>query len=133
MLFFTPSSAELSSTYCLWVAHGLLAAVFAGAGTAKVAFPKDRLRKPMPWADDFSQFAVSLIGVLELLGVAGVVGPEAAGVLPALTPLAAAGLGMVMVGGFATHVRRAEFLRSAPNGVLLALAALVAYSRHSSS
>ena len=114
-------------------AQGLLAAVFAGAGAAKVAVPKDDLRTPMPWVDDFSQSAVRLIGVLELLGAAGVVLPDAADLLPALTPLAAAGLGTVMVVGFATHVRRGEFVRSAPNVVLFALAALVAHGRYPSS
>lgn len=30
----------------------LLAAVFAGAGAAKPAFDKDRLREPVPWAGE---------------------------------------------------------------------------------
>ena len=61
-----------------------------------------------------------------------VVAPDAANFLPELTPLAAAGPGSVTVGDFATLVRRGEFLRSAPNVLLLALAALVAHDRSSS-
>lgn len=104
----------------------ILAAVFVGAGGAKLAFPKDRLGGPMPWVEDFSQGAVSLIGALEVLGAVSVVLPRATSVLPALSPLAAAGLAAVMVGGFATHAGRGEHLRSVSNVVLFALAASVA-------
>lgn len=107
-------------------ARPLLAAVFAGAGGAKIAFPKDRLGGPMPWVEDFSQGTVSLIGALELLGAVGVVAPRTTGVLPALGPLAAVGLATVMVGGFATHVVRGEYLSSGSNVVLFALAVSVA-------
>jgi hypothetical protein len=107
-------------------ARAVLAAVFAGAGAAKLTFRKDRLRAPMPWVDDFSQGTVRLIGALELLGAAGLVAPRRTGTLPRPAPLAAAGLAMVMVGGFATHVRRREYLRSGSNVVLFALAAFVA-------
>jgi hypothetical protein len=69
---------------------------------------------------------VRLIGALELLGAAGLVAPRRTGTLPRPAPLAAAGLAMVMVGGFATHVRRREYLRSGSNVVLFALAAFVA-------
>src|SRR5215203_4264733 len=43
------------------VTRAVLAAVFAGAVAAKLAFRKDRLRAPMPWVDDFSQGTVRLI------------------------------------------------------------------------
>jgi hypothetical protein len=108
-------------------ARAVLAAVFAGAGGAKLVFPKDRLLAPMPWAEDFSRGTVRLIGALELLGAAGLVLPRATSVLPALSPLAAGGLAAVMVGGFATHVRRGEYARSVSNVLLFALAAHVAY------
>lgn len=107
----------------------LLAGVFAGAGGAKLVFKKDHLRAPMPWVDDFSQSTVNLIGTLEILGAAGVVGPRTIGVLPELTSLAAAGLAMLMVGGFATHIRRGEFPRSTSNVVLFVLAVFVARDR----
>lgn len=110
----------------LGISRAVLAAVFFGAGAAKLALPKDRLRVPMPWVDDFGQGTVRLIGALELLGAAGVIAPGATGVLPRLAPLAAAGLAAVMVGGFATHLRRGEYLRSGSNVVLFALAASVA-------
>jgi hypothetical protein len=112
-----------------WAARLLLAGVFSGAGGAKLAFPKDRLLASMSWVEGFSQGTVRLIGALEILGATGVVGPRATGVLPWLTPLASAGLAMVMIGGFATHFRRGEFLRSTSNVVLFALAVFVAKDR----
>lgn len=92
------SSAGTEANGVSGVTRAVLAAVFAGAGVAKLAFRKDRLRVPMPWVEDFSQDTVRLIGALELLGAMGVVAPRATGVLPRLAPLAAAGLAMVMVG-----------------------------------
>jgi len=107
----------------------LLAGVFSGAGGVKLGFPKDRLRASMPWVEGFSQGTVRLIGALEILGATGVVGPRATGVLPWLTALASAGLAMIMIGGFATHVRRGEFLRSTSDVVLFVLAVFVARGR----
>ena len=66
----------------------------------------------MPWVDDFSQGTVRLIGALEVLGAIGVIAPRATGVLPRIAHLAAAGLAMVRVGGFATHIGRGEYVRS---------------------
>jgi VIT1/CCC1 family predicted Fe2+/Mn2+ transporter len=83
----------------------------------------------MPWVEDFSQPAVRLIGAAEVLGAIGVVLPALTGVLPWLTPLAALGLVLLMVGAALTHLRRKEYGNVAINAVLLVLAAFVAYGR----
>src|SRR5258705_5722639 len=49
--------------------------------------------------------AIKALGVAELLGVAGLVLPWATGIAPVLTPLAAIGLAVVLVGAAATHLR----------------------------
>lgn len=113
----------------LWVGQIVLAASFIVGGLAKVAVPKDKLRGPMPWVDDLSQRAVRGIGVVEVLGGAGVVLPWATGVAAVLTPIAAAGLALLMVGGFATHLRRAEYGRSLSNVAFFVVAVLVAIGR----
>ena len=46
-----------------------------------------------------------------------------------LTPLAGAGLVLLMLGAMATHLRRREYPNVVPNLVLLALAGFVAYGR----
>ena len=111
----------------MWVAQVLLAVAFLGAGATKLSQPKEKLAKNMAWVEDFSQPAVRLIGVAEVLGAIGIVLPPLAGILPWLTPLAALGLVLTMIGAALTHLRRAEYGNIAMNAVLLVLAAFVAY------
>ena len=113
----------------LWVAQVLLAVAFLGAGATKLSQPKEKLAKNIAWVEDFSQPAVRLIGAVEVLGPIGVVLPALTGILPWLTPLAALGLVLLMVGAALTHLRRKEYGNVAINAVLLVLAAFVAYGR----
>ena len=113
----------------LWVIQGLLAVAFLGAGTMKLSQPKEKLAANMGWVEDFSQPAVRLIGAVEVLGAIGLVLPALTGILPWLTPLAALGLALTMVGAALTHLRRKEYGNIAVNAVLLVLAAFVAYGR----
>ena len=113
----------------LWVAQVLLAVAFLGAGATKLSQPKEKLAKNMAWVEDFSQPAVRLIGALEVLGAIGVVLPALTGILPWLTPLAALGLVLLMVGAALTHLRRTEYGNVAVNALLLILAAFVVYGR----
>ena len=113
----------------LWVIQGLLAVAFLGAGASKLSQPKEKLLKNMAWVEDFSQPAVRLIGAAEVLGAIGVVVPALTGIVPWLTPLAALGLVLLMVGAALTHLRRKEYSNIAINAALLVLATLVAYGR----
>ncbi|MCX5205681.1 DoxX family protein [Streptomyces sp. NBC_00237] len=113
----------------LWAGQIFLAVMFIGTGGWKLAVPKDRLRTPMPWVDDLSQRAVHAVAAIEVVGGIGAVLPWLTGILPVLTPLAAAGLALVMTGGLATHLRRHEYARSLSNVVLLAVSVLVAAGR----
>ena len=113
----------------LWVIQGLLAVAFLGAGASKLSQPKEKLLKNMAWVEDFSQPAVRLIGAAEVLGAIGVVVPALTGIVPWLTPLAALGLVLLMVGAALTHLRRREYSNIAINAALLVLAAFVAYGR----
>jgi uncharacterized membrane protein YphA (DoxX/SURF4 family) len=113
----------------LWVAQVLLAVAFLGAGATKLSQPKEKLAKNMAWVEDFSQSAVRLISVLEVLGALGLVVPALTGVLPWLTPLAALGLALLMAGAVYTHLQRKEGSAVVPPAVLLLLAALVAVGR----
>ena len=79
--------------------------------------------------EDFSQPSVRTIGVLEVLGAIGIVLPALTGIVPSLTPLAALGLVLTMIGAALTHLRRAEYGGITVTAVLLILAAFVAYGR----
>ncbi|WP_067699876.1 DoxX family protein [Nocardia jejuensis] len=113
----------------LWVGQIVLAVSFVLGGIMKLALDKDALRGGMPWVDDLSASAVRGIGAVELAGGAGVVLPWATGIATVLTPIAAVGLALVMVGGFRTHLRRDEYARSLSNVVFFVVAVLVAVGR----
>jgi hypothetical protein len=59
----------------------------------------------------------------------GLVAPMLTGILPWLTPIAAGGLVLTMLGAMATHLRRGENQMIVVNLALLLLAAFVAYGR----
>jgi uncharacterized membrane protein YphA (DoxX/SURF4 family) len=113
----------------LWVVQVLVAAAFVVSGATKLSQPKEKLLKKWAWVEDFSQGSVRIIGVLEVLGAIGIVLPALTGIVPSLTPLAALGLVLTMIGAALTHLRRAEYGAIAVNAVLFILAALVAYGR----
>ena len=105
----------------------LLAIVFLLAGSMKLIQPKEKLAESMQWVEGFSQNQIRLIGVLEILGAVGLVLPAWTGILPWLTPMAAVGLALLMVGAILTHLRRAEYPNLIGNIILLALTVFVAY------
>jgi uncharacterized membrane protein YphA (DoxX/SURF4 family) len=111
----------------LWIAQGLLAAIFLATGLTKLTQPRAKMAAgPMGWAEDVSDGQFRTVGLLEVLGAIGLIVPAALGVAPLLTPLAAVGLAMTMVGAIVTHLRLGETNRIAPAVVLLVLALVVA-------
>ena len=115
-----------------WVLQGLLGVAFLAAGAMKLVKTREELLAEgakMAWVEDFSASAVRGIGAVEVLGAIGVVLPELTGILPVLTPVAAAGLALTMLGAALTHVRRGEYPAVAPNAVLAGLAVAVLWLR----
>lgn len=115
----------------LWIAAGLLAAVFLASGLAKVGQSKEKLVASSTGAAlaAFSPAAVKGIGTAEILGAAGLILPAALDIAPVLVPVAAAGLVLLMAGAIGTHLRRGEAAVIAVPVVLLALAVFVAWGR----
>ena len=113
----------------LWIVQILLALAFAMAGIMKVTQPIDRLETRMGWVKDIGPRGVRLIGSLEILGAIGLILPAVTGILPWLTPVAAIGLALTMVGAMITHGRRGEYSSIGANVVLLILALFVVYGR----
>jgi uncharacterized membrane protein YphA (DoxX/SURF4 family) len=112
-----------------WIIAGVLALAFLAAGLMKITQPKAKLATNMAWVNDFSAGMVKFIGVAEVLGALGLILPQATGIAPALTPLAAVGLAIIMVGAIITHARRKEPQMIIVNVVLLVLCLLVAVLR----
>jgi uncharacterized membrane protein YphA (DoxX/SURF4 family) len=113
----------------LWVVQVLLALTFLATGLMKVTQPVEKLAERMSWVKDSTPQRVRLIGTLEVLGAGGVILPVLTGILPWLTPLAATGLILTMIGAMITHLRRSEVSHIPVNIVLLVLAAFVVYGR----
>ena len=78
----------------LWVIQGLLAALFLFAGGFKLALPLAALAKVSPLPAAFLKF----IGVCEVTGAVGLILPGLLRIRTGLTPLAAAGMVIIMIG-----------------------------------
>jgi uncharacterized membrane protein YphA (DoxX/SURF4 family) len=113
----------------LWVVQVLLAFAFVAAGVMKSTQPISKLSTSLAWTGQVSPGLVRFIGVSELLGGIGLLLPALTGVLPWLTPLAAACLALVMLLGAGFHIMRKEYNTMAPSVVLFLLALFVAYGR----
>ncbi len=113
----------------LWVVQALLAAAFGMAGIMKLTAPMDTLIANMVWPGAMPEALVRFIGASEFLGALGLILPSVTRIKPMLTPLAAAGLGVVMALALVFHFTRGEFEALPINLVLGGLAAFVAWGR----
>ncbi|SEH03401.1 LPXTG-motif cell wall anchor domain-containing protein/MYXO-CTERM domain-containing protein [Nonomuraea solani] len=111
----------------LWIIQILLGVAFVVSGAGKFFPPGERAREQQAYREDFTPAQLRGIGALEVLGGLGVVLPWATGIATFLTPLAAAGLGLIMIGAAVVHRRRKEGI--AVNLVLLAMAVIVVAGR----
>jgi uncharacterized membrane protein YphA (DoxX/SURF4 family) len=114
----------------LWIVAGLLAAIFLMAGFMKMTQAKEKLAENMGWVEHYEPRQIKLIGLLETLGAIGLIVPALTGILPILTPLAAIGIALVMVGAMARHLNRGnETPMVAMNMAFLLMALFVAWGR----
>jgi hypothetical protein len=109
----------------LWSVQGLLALVFLFAGGMKLVLPIEALTAQTALPGAFMRF----IGVCETLGAIGLILPGLLHIRPGLTPLAAAGLVVIMIGATGITAAGGDFrVALVPMAVGL-LAAFVAYGR----
>jgi uncharacterized membrane protein YphA (DoxX/SURF4 family) len=113
----------------LWIVAGVLAAMFLAAGVMKVAMPKEQLEPTMQWSKAWSRPQLQALGAIEILGAIGLILPRALHIAPVLTPIAAAGCAIVMVGATITHIRMKDYKGVGMPVVLLILAIVVAAGR----
>jgi hypothetical protein len=109
----------------LWVVQGLLAALFLFAGVMKLVVPIEALAGPVALPGLFLRF----IGVVEVLGAVGLILPGLFRIHQELTPLAAAGLVIIMAGATAITVIGGPAATAVVPMIIGALAAAVAYGR----
>lgn len=114
----------------LWAVQIALAAIFLASGIAKSLMSKERMlatgqtgaaSQPLP--------LVRFVAFCEILGAAGLVLPIALGIDRFLTPLAALGFIVIMIGAARIHTKLGESKSIAVNVVLLILSLFVACGR----
>jgi hypothetical protein len=111
----------------LWIVQGLLAAIFLFAGVMKLILPAEEMTQQMPIA--LPIWFLRFIAVCEILGAAGLILPRLVGIWPNLTPLAAAGLVIIMIGATAVTLMTDQTATALFPLVVGILAAFVAYGR----
>jgi putative oxidoreductase len=110
----------------LWILQVLLAAMYVWHGLLFVAPPAELVEiMNASIAPGLRMF----IGVAELLAAVGLIVPSVTRILPWLTPLAAAGLMIVMGSATVFHFSRGETSSAISAAVLFVLVTIVAYMR----
>jgi len=118
----------------LWILQGLLAFMMLAPGAMKLTNSNPELIKKgngrMDWAEDVSPTAMKFIGLVEVLAAFGLILPQLLNIQPILTPIAAIGVILTMLGALALHIKRGDEPKSLGiNMMILLIAAFVAYGR----
>jgi uncharacterized membrane protein YphA (DoxX/SURF4 family) len=117
-------------TYALWIVQVLLALLFLFAGGMKLVIPPDVLASMgSPNQILLPGWFVRFIGVIEVLGALGLILPGLLRIKPWLTPPAAAGLVVIMIGATALTMAADGVAAGVVPLVVGLLAAFVAYGR----
>jgi len=109
----------------LWIVQALLGALFLFAGIMKLVTPAQALEQQAHMSGTFLKF----IGVCETLGALGLILPGIFRTRQQLTPLAAAGLTIIMIGAVVVTIMQGGGASAAIPGVVGVLCAFVAYAR----
>src|SRR5207244_10100987 len=110
----------------LWSVQVFLALFFLAAGAPKL------IGRGLERWTGFSELPrpmVVFIGLTEVLGAAGLVLPMATGIVPWLTPLAAVGLGIIVLMATGFHLRADERVNALETGLWASIAAVIAIGR----
>ena len=110
----------------LWSVQVFLALFFLAAGAPKLI---GRGLERWTGFSELPRALVVFIGVTEVLGAAGLVLPMATGIVPWLTPLAAVGLGAIVLMATGFHLRADERVNALETGLWASIAAVIAIGR----
>jgi len=112
-------------TRALWIIQVLLALIFLFAGGTKLVMPAEQLTGQTPLSAPFLRF----IGIAEIAGALGLILPGALRIRPGLTPLAAAGLTIIMIGATTVTVMTMSAAMALLPFIVGGLTVFVAYAR----
>jgi uncharacterized membrane protein YphA (DoxX/SURF4 family) len=119
------TNSSRATSRLLWILQGLLAALFLFAGGFKLVTPIAAMTQQVPMPGLFLRF----IGLAEVLGALGLILPGLLRIRPILTPLAAAGLVIIMSGAVGVTMATAGAGQAVMPGLVGVLAAGVAVGR----
>lgn len=114
-------------TATLWTVQVLLALIFLFAGSMKLILPIEMLTAQMPLPGLFVRF----IGIAEVAGALGLILPGLLRIRRGLTPLAACGLVIIMIGAVVVTLAIGGGASALVPLVVGLLAMAVAYGRRS--
>ncbi len=122
-------SQKRTMTGPLWIVQGLLAFIFLFAGGMKLLMPLEMLSAQMslPLPGLFLKF----IGLAEVSGAIGLILPGLLRIRPMLTPLAACGLMIIMIGATVVTLLSGEAAAALVPVIVGLLCVFVAYGRRS--
>jgi hypothetical protein len=120
--------SDHSMTIVLWILQVLLSIFFLLVGVTHFIVPPG-LPGPLSWMYELPAGLHYFSGTAEMLAALGLILPGLTKIQTRLTPLAGAGLVLVMVGGIVWHVQRGEGVNIFVNLILAVLAGFVAYGR----
>lgn len=110
----------------VWIVSGILAVAFLFAGLGKLLTSAADLES---MAQGVPVILLRIAGTAEVLGALGLVLPSATRIKPILTPLAASGLVITMIGATIANFMIGEYAIMVQTVVLGALSGFVAWAR----
>jgi putative oxidoreductase len=113
----------------LWGATWVLSLAFAITASIKLVFPLHSVREILPWTRSFTPLMIRSLGVIELIGVQGMLLPGLTRSAPSIVPMASAGLALLMVAAGCFHLVRNEPGQIGLPVVLFILATFITWGR----
>jgi uncharacterized membrane protein YphA (DoxX/SURF4 family) len=112
----------------IWIIQSLMAVLFVFHGIAMFN-PPPQVQESVVRKMGYSLPFLKIIGTLEVLGGLGLILPAWTRVMPILSPLAALGLVVIMIGVVVSHARQGESKQTVATSVVTLLVAFVAIGR----
>ena len=113
----------------LWFVQVLLAAFFVLPGWGKISNSRQQHLADGHIKPGASLVPIRILGLLEWLGCFGIILPWLTGILPVLTPIAAACFCIIMLAGMVIHLGKKEYKMLFLLIPVFVLAGVVAYFR----
>ncbi len=113
-------------TAIIWILKGVITLVFTFTGINKIFLPKAKLLgKGMKGLIDLDEKQIKGAGLLEVIGVFGLIVPALLNIYPILSAISALCLGLTMiVAGWINYKHRFSII---PNIVIFVICILIAY------